>query len=220
MARVVIYSNQPILAKGLECVVQNDPLFSLAASCATLDALKQHLREGSDLAVLDLTPEITVPVLDQLQSLAPDCKVILWTDSIAPDFALQALTIGVRGVLRKTLPLEAYGQCLHRVHSGDLWFEKRLTDGFRAAKRVALTRREGQLITLLSRGLKNKEISTELGITEGTVKVYLSHLFQKSGVKDRFEMTMHGMKNLQMAGVSMENQMRLSSLTMEPSCRS
>jgi DNA-binding CsgD family transcriptional regulator len=65
-----------------------------------------------------------------------------------------------------------------------------------AAKRVALSQREGQLITLLSRGLKNKEIAFILQITEGTVKVYLSHLFQKVGVKDRFELALFGLKNL------------------------
>jgi DNA-binding CsgD family transcriptional regulator len=61
---------------------------------------------------------------------------------------------------------------------------------------VSLTQREGQLVTLLSQGLKNKEIATTLMISEGTVKVYLSRLFQKVGVKDRFELALFGLKNL------------------------
>jgi DNA-binding NarL/FixJ family response regulator len=65
------------------------------------------------LAVLDLTAEITSPTLQELQDLAPDCKLILWTNSIAADFALQALSIGIRGILRKTLPIEMCLQCLH-----------------------------------------------------------------------------------------------------------
>src|ERR1035438_4484567 len=117
-----------------------------------------------DLAVLDLTPEITSAALNELQNLAPESKLILWTNTIAGDFALQALTIGIRGVLRKTLPLEAYRQCLHRVYSGDLWFEKSLMDSLRSARRVSLTKRESQLVSMLARGLKNKEISCELGI--------------------------------------------------------
>jgi hypothetical protein len=44
--------------------------------------------------------------------------------------------------------------------------------------------------------LKNKEIATTLMISEGTVKVYLSRLFQKVGVKDRFELALFGLKNL------------------------
>jgi DNA-binding CsgD family transcriptional regulator len=64
------------------------------------------------------------------------------------------------------------------------------------ARRYSLTRREGQLVTLLAQGLKNKEIATSLNISEGTVKVYLSRLFQKLGVKDRFELALYGLKNL------------------------
>src|SRR5450759_2395324 len=74
--------------------------------------------------------------------------------------------------------------------------EKALTDSFLCARRVALTQREGQLVSLLSQGLKNKEIATTLMISEGTVKVYLSRLFQKVGVKDRFELALFGLKNL------------------------
>jgi two-component system response regulator DesR len=96
--------------------------------------------------------------------------------------------LGVRGILRKTLPTELQVKCLQKVQAGELWFEKALTDSFLCARRVALTQREGQLVSLLSQGLKNKEIATTLMISEGTVKVYLSRLFQKVGVKDRFEL--------------------------------
>jgi DNA-binding CsgD family transcriptional regulator len=85
---------------------------------------------------------------------------------------------------------------LQRVNEGEFWFEKALTDSFLSAKRIALTKREGQLVSLLSQGLKNKEIASMLLISEGTVKVYLSRLFQKVGVKDRFELALYGLKNL------------------------
>ncbi|MGA3076197.1 MAG: response regulator transcription factor [Bryobacteraceae bacterium] len=217
MMKVVVYSDQPILAKGLESLVAADPAIELTACCSDIAALTEHLaNETPDLALLDLTPEMTSAVLTRLQNLAPECKLILWTNTIAGDFALEALTIGIRGILRKNLPLEAYRQCLYRVYSGELWFEKSLTDSFRAVRRVFLTPRESQLVTMLSRGLKNKEISCELGITEGTVKVYLSHLFQKSGTKDRFDLALRGLKSLSMAGIPTGGQGGLRSLVMEP----
>jgi len=179
MVRIVAYSDQPILAKGLESLIATDSALELSACCSSISALKEHLAEGTpDLALLDLTTEMTPAALVGLRNLAPDCKLILWTNTIAVDFAH-------RGVLRKTLPLEAHRQCLHRVHSGELWFEKRLTDSFRAARRVKLTQREGQLVAMLGCGLKNKEISCKLGITEGTVKGHLYHLFHKSGATNR-----------------------------------
>lgn len=220
MVRVLIYSDQPILATGLETLIAADPLLELSACCSTPSLLKEHLaNEQPDLAVIDLTARITTSVLGDLQKVAPECKLILWASSIAADFAFQALTIGVRGILRKTLPLEAHRRCLHAVHQGDLWFEKSLTDSFRSTRRVSLTERESQLVSLLARGMKNKEISAELGITEGTVKVYLSHLFQKSGAKDRFDLALQGLKNFNLAGVAAGGQGRLQSLVMDPLCR-
>jgi two-component system nitrate/nitrite response regulator NarL len=58
-----------------------------------------------------------------------------------------------------------------------------------------LSPREGQLVTLLSHGLKNKEIGAALRITEGTVKVYLSRLYDKVGVQDRFELALYALRN-------------------------
>ena len=134
---------------GLASLIAADPALELNANCSNVAALREHLASGkSDLAVLDLTPEIA-SALGELQSLAPECKLILWTNSIACDFALWALTIGIRGVLRQTLSLEAHRQCMHRVYSGDVWFEKSLTDSFRA-RRIPLTRRESQLVSLLT----------------------------------------------------------------------
>jgi DNA-binding CsgD family transcriptional regulator len=104
--------------------------------------------------------------------------------------------LGVRGILRKTLPTDLQVTCLKKVRAGELWFEKTLTVSFLHARRVALTQREGQLVSLLSEGLREKEIATTLMISEGTVKVYLSRLFQKVGVKDRFELALFGLKNL------------------------
>jgi DNA-binding CsgD family transcriptional regulator len=64
------------------------------------------------------------------------------------------------------------------------------------AKRVSLTRREGQLVSLIAQGIKNKELAYALGITEGTVKVYLSRIFKKLGVNDRFELALYAIKNV------------------------
>jgi DNA-binding NarL/FixJ family response regulator len=131
-----------------------------------------------------------------MQHAMQSTKIVLWVNSISTELAFQAMGLGVRGILRKTLATDLQVKCLQKVQAGELWFEKALTDSFLCARRVALTQREGQLVSLLSQGLKNKEIATTLMISEGTVKVYLSRLFQKVGVKDRFELALFGLKNL------------------------
>jgi len=191
MINVAIYSDQPILAGGLESVISLDVDLQVSEGVSNLKELGEHLAdEKPDIAVLDLTAELTITVLEQLHRRAPDCRLILWVESISGQFAKQALAVGVCGILRKNLPVEAHRRCLHNVGTGQFWLEKRLIAGLLSTRSVTLTPRESQLATLLGRGLKNKEISHELGLTEGTVKVYLSHLFRKSGAKSRFDVAL------------------------------
>ncbi|MEO8595246.1 MAG: response regulator transcription factor [Candidatus Solibacter sp.] len=197
MTRVLLYSDEPILAKGLESVLRQVEDFELLPTSNSLASLMEQITQGSpDLVLMDLTPEISFAVLSDMKHAMSRSRIVLWVNSISTELAFQAMGLGVRGILRKTLPTELQVKCLQKVQSGELWFEKALTDSFLCARRVALTQREGQLVSLLSQGLKNKEIATTLMISEGTVKVYLSRLFQKVGVKDRFELALFGLKNL------------------------
>jgi DNA-binding NarL/FixJ family response regulator len=197
MTRILLYSDEPILSKGLESVLRQVEGFELLPTCGTLPSLlEQMARHAPDLVLMDLTFEVTFGVLSEMKHALTNTRIVLWVNNISTELAFQAMGLGVRGILRKTLPTELQVKCLQKVQAGELWFEKALTDSFLCARRVALTQREGQLVSLLSQGLKNKEIATTLMISEGTVKVYLSRLFQKVGVKDRFELALFGLKNL------------------------
>ncbi|HTX37785.1 MAG TPA: response regulator transcription factor [Bryobacteraceae bacterium] len=197
MTRILLYSDEPILAKGLESVLRQVDGFDLLPTCTSVAGVMEVVAQGSpDLVLLDLTSEITFAVLTEMKHALSNSKIVLWVNNISTELAFQAMGLGVRGILRRTLPTDLQVKCLQKVQAGELWFEKALTDSFLCARRVALTQREGQLVSLLSQGLKNKEIATTLMISEGTVKVYLSRLFQKVGVKDRFELALFGLKNL------------------------
>lgn len=198
MARVVLFTDEPVLAKGFSSVLASVPGLELLAVCDHPADLLEALRANPpDVVLIDLTPEVTFGLLSQLHREAPACRLLLWARGISTELAYQAMELGVRGVLRKTLPPELVSKCLSKVSEGELWFDKALTASFLSAKTVALTKRESQLVSLLSQGLKNKEIAATLSISEGTVKVYLSRLFQKVGVKDRFELALYGLRNLQ-----------------------
>src|ERR1022692_1712484 len=94
MVRVAVYSDQPVLAKGLESLIAADPALESSASCSKVAVLKKHLaNENPDLAVLDLTPEITSAALNELQNLAPESKLILWTNTLAGDLSSQAVAL-------------------------------------------------------------------------------------------------------------------------------
>ncbi len=225
MTRILLYSDAPILAQGLASVLGNVDGFELLAPCHTLAAAMEQLTvERPEIAVLDLTPDLTFAALIEMRKALASCKVILWVNAISTELAYQAIGLGIRGILRKSLPAEDYVRCLSQVSAGELWLEKDLSNNMIQARRVSLTPREGELVTLLSQGLKNKELATALMITEGTVKVYLSRLFHKLGVKDRFELALLGLKNLstgQLGGDEPNRpvmaSVRLRSLVLEPS---
>jgi len=221
MTRVLLYSDEPILAKGLESVLRQVDGFDLLPTCTTLAGLMEQIGQGlPDLVLMDLTPEITFAVLSDMKQVMSHCKIVLWVNSISTELAFQSMGLGVRGILRKTLPTDLQVKCLQKVQTGELWFEKALTDSFLCARRVALTQREGQLVSLLSQGLKNKEIATTLMISEGTVKVYLSRLFQKVGVKDRFELALFGLKNLTTGQLPVGEKGQRTNPSMMPGLRS
>jgi DNA-binding NarL/FixJ family response regulator len=197
MATVLLCTNEPVLAEGLKMILSERGGMPLRCCGAGIDDISRELEsQEPDLLLVDLTSDSIFSVLKSLQDSARRTKIVLWVHSISTELALQAMSLGIRGIMRKTLPVETLLRCLNCVHEGELWFEKTLTDSFMSARRYSLTRREGQLVALLSQGLKNKEIATALTISEGTVKVYLSRLFQKLGVKDRFELALYGLKNL------------------------
>lgn len=205
MASVLLCTDEPILAEGLTKILSAAEGLQLCSWCSSVESIAQELESHQpDLLLVDLTSDVTFSVLSSLHGVACQARIVLWVHTISTELALQAMSLGIRGILRKTLPVETLLRCLTCVKEGELWFEKALTDSIMGARRYSLTRREGQLVTLLSQGLKNKEIASALTISEGTVKVYLSRLFQKLGVKDRFELALYGLKNLAPGASSLE----------------
>jgi DNA-binding NarL/FixJ family response regulator len=194
MTTLLVHSREPFLVKGLEAVLRQDEEFDmLPASSNLADLRTEILRSTPDIVLLELSSEVTFAVLSELRQSCMG-KIVLWVNTISPDLAFQAMGLGIRGILRKTLSPKLQVQCLQKVRDGELWFEKNLIEGFSGMNRTELTRREGQILRLLSQGLKNREIATHLTVSEGTVKVYLSRLFQKIGAKDRFELALFGLK--------------------------
>ncbi len=134
--------------------------------------------------------------------------MVLWIDSISPEFVSQCLAAGIRGVISKGATLDAHIGCISAVAEGRFWIDHDLSKSMMAARQISLTRRERQMISLLVQGMSNKELAWAMGVTEGTVKVYLSRLYPKVGVSDRFELAMVALKNLPASPTVGEGQQR------------
>jgi DNA-binding NarL/FixJ family response regulator len=193
---LTVYTSEPLHSVALEVLFRASEDISLLPIVSDLGDLLAHVSAHQPQVIL-LAADTGVDwgLLNRLRYESPASKVVLWLHEINPEVAYQAIECGVRGILRKSLAPEMIVKCVRKVCDGEMWFDKALTQTFLSGRTVKVSKREGELITLVSQGLKNKEIATVMGITEGTVKVYLSRLFGKIGARDRFELALIGLRN-------------------------
>jgi two-component system nitrate/nitrite response regulator NarP len=195
MSRILVFTNQPIVAAGFRQLLAASGL-QLAAVCGHSEQLRDYFNATQpEMAVLDVAPLPQFEVVLDLRRGYPQCKMVLWAEKLFLELAFRAMECGVHGILSSTLAPDLLVTSLHKIARGELEFH------FPAAgarplgfKRMALSRRERELLALVCQGLKNKEIATMMAITEGSVKVYLNRLFKRLGVKDRFELALYGLE--------------------------
>ncbi len=195
MLRTALLTDEPVVALGLGAAIAPCPDIELAFCCDEPAAFSERLKNTpAEVTIVDFTPKIPFEALRQLNETAPQTKVVLWVRRLSFEMGYQAVALGVRGIIEKTASMDLLLSCLRAVGEGKLWIEQQLIVEFLAARTISLSRREKQLLQLVSLGLRNKEIGAQLGITEGTVKVYFSRLFQKLGVRDRYELALYGLQ--------------------------
>ncbi|HWC98085.1 MAG TPA: response regulator transcription factor [Candidatus Sulfopaludibacter sp.] len=195
--RVVLYSQQPFVVQGVTGVFKSQKDLNLAACCESLtgalDALKSirpHVLVVHPLSGCSLSD------LRELRAVDNRCQVVLWGQELGGEFAFQAMQLGVASILPGSTSIEDFLAAVRNVHKGVLCFERDLLESVLSQNRVALTARQAEIVSLVAQGLKNKEIAFQMGITEGTVKVYLYKLFKKLGMNDRLDMALYGRRNL------------------------
>lgn len=131
--------------------------------------------------------------LAELSTLAPRAASVLWVNDLGETELLRALQAGAKGVIRRTQPVQAFCECIRQVAAARIWIEPDLSGVWEAHTRrgnPTLTPRERGVVELVAQGLKNREIAAALGITPGTVKVHLMHIFEKTTAKDRYELAL------------------------------
>ena len=194
--------SQPIVVEGLAKILADKDEFQYVGSAASLSEALGAARDlRPDILLVDHTAglKIVFQFISDVKNTWPGCHPVLWVNDLAEIDCFRALQVGARGVLKKTLPVESVIDCLRAVGQGNIWIEGSVDQTGSAFERRSaprLTPREREIVAQVCVGLKNKEIAEALSITAGTVKVHLMHIFEKTGVKDRFELAIHGRKLL------------------------
>lgn len=187
---------QPIVIEGLRKVLgETNDLVLAGAVSRPAEALETIQRSRPNVVLLDTTAGLSAAfrLLSQLKSAGP-VHAVLWVVDLAEMDAFRALQMGARGIIRKTLPVDKLVDCLREVAAGKIWMQEseQLAEFLQRKEATRLTPREKEVVRLICRGLRNRQIAENLHITPGTVKVHLMHIFEKTGLKDRLALAVHG----------------------------
>ena len=202
--KLVLADDHPIVLDGLEQLFRAQKDVTVVARCQdgveTLRAVRQH---RPDVLLLDIRMPAPdgLQVIRTLQKDSLPTRIVLLTAELSEDDVLEAVRLGVKGVVLKEMSPQMLMECVRKVADGEQWIERRsLTRaldkmlcreaGFREVSSV-LTSREIEIVRLATRGLRNQAIAEQLHISEGTVKVHLHNIYEKLGIDGRVALTLY-----------------------------
>lgn len=196
--RVFLVEDHPLTLLGLQKhLVDRYNLVGSASEAAS--ATQMILERRPDLVLLD----VQFPggggtaVIEAVKPREPDIKFLAFTVSTSPEDVVRLFKAGVDGYIVKTTDgpeLEeqidkalAGGRPVSRYVAGHLLKIDELTAG--ESEIESLTPREREVVTLIARGFKYREVAEELGISQKTLETHMKHVFDKLGVVSRSEVT-------------------------------
>lgn len=194
--RIIVTDDHPVVREGLVAILSTQPDFTIVGDAASGPATLELARElHPDIVLLDLAmPEMDgVETLRQLQRTVPGTRVIIFTAFDTDERILSAVRAGAQGYLLKGAPRNDIFQAIRVVFRGGSLLEPMIAQkllrqvSHESATDVVLTPRELDVLRLLARGLQNKEIAIELGITGRTTKFHVGSLLRKLGAGNRTE---------------------------------
>lgn len=194
--RILIADDHPMIRTAIEVLLRDTGLTIVGSATTGEEAMRSLEELRPDVLLLDLQmPEGSgMDVLRQVRSDGMRMRVVLLTAGIEDAALMEATALKVDGMVLKNSDPAYLIECLDAVRAGRTWIDPELKERMaRLAEsappeRPALAPRERELIKCVRQGLRNREIAKQLGVTEGTVKVYLHNVFDKLGVKNRTEL--------------------------------
>lgn len=197
MNRVLLVDDHPMIAAALEMLLRETQFKLVGRARSVAEANSAIVKHKPSLLLLDVNlPDGTgLDVLKRLAGTRSPPKAILLTAGMDDAQLLAAAELDPEGMVLKTSDPELLTKAMEAVLAGKRWIDPEIAERLRQAQERAasappLTRRERELVELVRQGLRNRDIAAELGVTEGTVKVYLHAIFDKFRVENRTELAL------------------------------
>ena len=205
---LLLIDDHPMLRSGLKQLIALDERLQVVAEAGNgIDGLALAQLHDPDLILLDLNmPGLNgLDTLTQLREIALSGRVVVFSVSDNEEDVISALKRGADGYLLKDMEPEDLLKALHHAAAGQIVLSEALTPILVARLREAqpgqtrdinqLTRREREILQLISDGMTNKAIARKLDISESTVKVHVKYLLKKMNLKSRLEAAVWALQN-------------------------
>jgi DNA-binding NarL/FixJ family response regulator len=207
--RIVLLDNHALVRAGLASIIGNKSNMLVVGEAGSLtEGLQIIATSKPDIVLLELnlTEISSLDVISSLLRASDHSRLILVTGTSNPLIIQQAIEEGVVGVIFKTQSPDVLMKAIEKVHLGEVWLErsmianvlsrlsrntKPVTGGTEIDSINELSEREKQIVRLIGQGYKNKRISSQLSISETTVRHHLTSIYSKLGVSDRLELLVY-----------------------------
>jgi NarL family two-component system response regulator LiaR len=203
--RVLVADDHAVVREGLRTFLSLQDGIEVCGEAADGEAaVREAELRRPDVILMDLLmPRLDgVGAMRELRRRLPACRVIVLTSYAQDDRLLPAIRAGAAGYLLKDAEPREIARAVYAAHAGEA-----LLDPMIAARLVAaiaqpadgrpaqrLTPREREVLGLIGRGMPNKRIARELGVSEKTVKTHVGHVLAKLGVTDRTQAALHAVR--------------------------
>jgi NarL family two-component system response regulator YdfI len=195
--RILIVDDHAIVREGLRLILETVQDFMVIGEAADgSEAIELAAELSPDVVLMDLRmPKMDgITAIQHLQEDRPEIAVIILTTYNEDEMMYKGLQAGARGYLLKdtskeplfnTIRAAARGETLLNPEIMERVLSQKATEAEKKVGGMALTEREGEVLTAVAEGQTSKEIAYRLGITERTVKAHLSSIYNKLGVDSR-----------------------------------
>lgn len=198
LINVMIVDDHPLVRVGMATVVNQQTDMRIAAEAdggpRALE-LYRELRPEVVLMDLRLRGDSGTQLTSAIRAEFPDARVLVISNYDGDEDIHQALAAGAMGYLFKSVVEDELVDAIREIAAGRRYLPQgvaaRLSENEPSAR---LTRRELELLELLGKGLRNREMGQVLGVSEDTVKTHLKSLFRKLHVSDRAEAVREGLR--------------------------
>lgn len=207
--RILIVDDHEVVRLGLRALIESDASMEVASEAGTAqEALDSVERCKPDIVILDirLPDGDGLDVCRDIRRRYPDTKVIILTSYIQKDLVSEAIRCGANGYVVKDVGNEKLLQAIYSAYFGETVLDAksvtRLAEQFRkidsqleAFAFKDLSHREMDVLRVLARGKSNRQIGSELNLSEVTVRNYVSTIFNKLGMSNRIELALYAVKH-------------------------